>query len=615
MDAEALHSEAERRIKEVTIPLFEEQAHLFVDVWPTWKTDLSQPGTQLTADQLQLLGQIETLDGKYVGGLRAYRANAVELLRASAAGENPLEGFRPSVPLGETLVAHGDAYRAAERAGIEAAQRCAFVLVAGGLGERLGYGGIKVGLPTESTTGCCYLRHYVEAILAIGDRAGRPLPLAIMLSGDTDAPTRALLKKEGNFGMRDEDLTLMVQDKVPSIVDGGGRFALAKDGRSLETKPHGHGDVHALVAAHGLADKWLAAGLERVFFFQDTNAFALRSCVANCGVSAKLDLDYNSSCVARKPGEAIGAICRLDRPATDAEDARALTLNVEYNQLAPLLASVGEADDPTPSGASRFPGNINQLLIKLGGDDGYAAVLQRTGGAVPEFVNPKYADETKTSFKKPTRLECMMQDYPKLLSSNAKVGFTVLERAAVREYSPVKNATADGAAKVRAGLAGACPATGEADLYAFNCDLLSVGGMDVAPAERRTFLGVPVDLRPRACLSPFFGLTEDDFERCVRGGSLGAGSSLVVEGRGSVVLEDVHVRAGSALRVTTGPGTKLVVRGLVVDNAGGSLVALTDAELADPAVPEAVRIRGFKYVLREERHLDFREAGDFVVTA
>ena len=105
--------------------------------------------------------------------------------------------------------------------------------------------------------------------------------------------------------------------------------------------------------------------------------------------------------------------------------------------------------------------------------------------------------------------------------------------------------------------------------------------MDVAPAERRTFLDVPVDLRPRACLSPFFGLTEDDFERCVRGGSLGAAASLVVEGRGSVVLEDVHVRAGSALRVTTGPGTKLVVRGLVVDNAGGSLVESSVSGLAD----------------------------------
>ena len=34
---------------------------------------------------------------------------------------------------------------------------------------------------------------------------------------------------------------------------------------------------------------------------------------------------------------------------------------------------------------------------------------------MPEFVNPKYADSMKTKFKKPTRLETMMQDYPRLL--------------------------------------------------------------------------------------------------------------------------------------------------------------------------------------------------------
>jgi UDP-sugar pyrophosphorylase len=34
---------------------------------------------------------------------------------------------------------------------------------------------------------------------------------------------------------------------------------------------------------------------------------------------------------------------------------------------------------------------------------------------MPEFVNPKYADKEKTVFKKPTRLECMMQEYPKVL--------------------------------------------------------------------------------------------------------------------------------------------------------------------------------------------------------
>ena len=39
---------------------------------------------------------------------------------------------------------------------------CAFVLVAGGLGTRLGFHGIKVSLPTESSTGLCLLGLYVR---------------------------------------------------------------------------------------------------------------------------------------------------------------------------------------------------------------------------------------------------------------------------------------------------------------------------------------------------------------------------------------------------------------------------------------------------------------------
>lgn len=49
---------------------------------------------------------------------------------------------------------------------------------------------------------------------------------------------------------------------------------------------------------------------------------------------------------------------------------------------------------------------------------------------VVEFVNPKYKDNSRrVEFKKPTRLECMMQDFPKLMdkelgaSSKASLGF------------------------------------------------------------------------------------------------------------------------------------------------------------------------------------------------
>ena len=273
--------------------------------------------------------------------------------------------------------------------------------------------------------------------------------------------------------------------QVPALADASGRFVLNDAGDGVDTKPHGHGDVHALLCAAGLPETWLAQGFEHVFFFQDTNAFALRSFAANLGVAVASNADAHSGCVARKPGEAMGALCRLEKA-----DGTAVVRNVEsfrradisrtgrrdadgsaetsrydvddstnrvirYNQLAPLLQeTTGAGDVADATGSSPYPGNTNQLLLKLGGPHGYVATLRRSNGAVPEFVNPKYADETRTTFKKPTRLECMMQDYPLLLTPGARVGFCVLKRDALREYSPVKNATADGAAKVSRGPSG-----------------------------------------------------------------------------------------------------------------------------------------------------------------
>jgi UDP-sugar pyrophosphorylase len=84
---------------------------------------------------------------------------------------------------------------------------CACVLVAGGLGERLGYSGIKVALPTETTTGTTYLGLYCKEILALQASSNalagtsNVVPLAIMTSDDTHQRTVDLLAANGNFGM------------------------------------------------------------------------------------------------------------------------------------------------------------------------------------------------------------------------------------------------------------------------------------------------------------------------------------------------------------------------------------------------------------------------------
>lgn len=97
---------------------------------------------------------------------------------------------------------------------------------------------------------------------------------------------------------------------------------------------------------------------------------------------------------------------------------------MEYNQLDPLMKTIG-GEPVDEKGYSKFPGNINCLLFSV---PEYNVILQQTKGLIAEFINPKYADATRTKFKSATRLECMMQDYPKLLKPENKVGFTQMDR-------------------------------------------------------------------------------------------------------------------------------------------------------------------------------------------
>ncbi|CAE7637135.1 USP [Symbiodinium sp. CCMP2456] len=226
----------------------------------------------------------------------------------------------------------------------------------------------------------------------------------------------------------------MKQELVPALMDIDARIAV-KDGH-VEKKPHGHGDVHALLHQHGLPAKWAKEGREWLLLFQDTNPLPFRSLCAILGVSVSRGFAMNSVAVPRLPGEAVGGICQLSygadvnpdqvyqqqeqfiRKGASGDD---LTINVEYNQLDPLLKDTPAGGDVADaSGFSPYPGNINVLVFHVGT---MAQRLATTGGIVPEFVNPKWADAEKSKFKSPTRLECMMQDFPRLCTK-ARCGKT-----------------------------------------------------------------------------------------------------------------------------------------------------------------------------------------------
>ncbi|KAI9201403.1 hypothetical protein LWI28_022961 [Acer negundo] len=572
------------------------QSHLF-EHWP-------EPGID-DEEKRALFDQLARLNSSYPGGLKSYIETARELLADSKAGKNPFDGFTPSVPTGEALSFGDDIFMNYEQAGIREARNAAFVLVAGGLGERLGYNGIKVALPAETSIGTCFLQHYIESILALQDASCRlaqgecqkEIPFVIMTSDDTHSRTLELLESNFYFGMKPTQVELLKQEKVACLDDNDARLALdPKNKYRIQTKPHGHGDVHSLLYSSGLLKIWHDAGLKWVLFFQDTNGLLFKAIPASLGVSAAKQYHVNSLAVPRKAKEAIGGITKLTHT-----DGRSMVINVEYNQLDPLLRATGfpDGDANCETGFSPFPGNINQLIFEL---DPYIEDLKKTGGAIKEFVNPKYKDASKTSFKSSTRLECMMQDYPKTLPPNARVGFTVIDTWLA--YAPVKNNPED-AAKVPKGNPYHSATSGEMAIYRANSLILKKAGVQVDDPVQQVFNGQEVEVWPRIAWKPKWGLTFSEIKNKVGGScSISQKSTMVIKGR-NVSLQDLSL--DGTLIVDSVDGAEVKVRGSV-KNKGWML---ENVDNKDNSVPEEIRIRGFKINKIEQLEKKYSEPGKF----
>lgn len=290
------------------------QLHLF-EKWTAPHADSEAENRK----KREFMKQLERMDRAYSdGGLVGYIRNAKILLEKSKQGLNPLDGWSPSVPQGQMFQLGSPEYSEYEAAGLAELGKCGFVLVAGGLGERLGYSGIKVALPVELATGTTYLQYYIEIILAIQTRyanKGVKLPLCIMVSNDTIQGTLHLLKENNNFGMDDDQITIVQQGEgVPALLDNEAHIALdPADMYKVESKPHGHGDIHSLIYASNVARKWHDLGLDWAIFFQDTNGLAFQTLPLALGVSKTLGLIMNSLAVPRKAKQAIGGIAKLSK--------------------------------------------------------------------------------------------------------------------------------------------------------------------------------------------------------------------------------------------------------------------------------------------------------------
>lgn len=273
--------------------------------------------------------------------------------------------------------------------------------------------------------------------------------------------------------------------------------------------------------------------------------------------------------------------------------------------LEPMLKASGFPDGDTAGedGLSPFPGNMNQLVFAL---EPYNEALAATQGLVPEFVNPKYADAEKTRFKKPTRLECMMQDFPRYFDAS-KVGFTTITGsgyaaeqgnedldAMISFYSPVKNNVVDAAAKQRKGQVPGCAACGEADLYKAHCKTLMAIGVQIALPTSSTYgegdSAITVKDWPHISINPSHCLTIRHLRKLFPSPekvTIAAGSTLVIDGPGEVIIESLNLDGAMTVRAEHHESS-IIIKELDVKNDGFAFVPLAEDESS-----EILRIRAY----------------------
>ena len=101
-------------------------------------------------EQEAFVKQINELDKTCRGGIKDYIKRAKVLLSKSEQKTNSFHEYKIEVPNDIIRITIGnEEFYEFEKLGFNELKTSVFVLVAGGLGERLGYNGIKIGLITN----------------------------------------------------------------------------------------------------------------------------------------------------------------------------------------------------------------------------------------------------------------------------------------------------------------------------------------------------------------------------------------------------------------------------------------------------------------------------------
>lgn len=306
--------------------------------------------------------------------------------------------------------------------------RAAAVLMAGGMGSRLGSDGPKGAFDIGITHPVYIFERLIDNLMESAAACARKPLLLIMTSGLNDAATRSFLKGHGYFGYPEDRIRFFVQSAAPAV-DGNGKLLLASPSE-IVSAPNGNGGWFRSIADAGLLPLLHEEGVTYLNVFGVDNvlqricdplflgAVAGGGYEAGCKVVCKTD-----------PEEKVGVICRADgHPGV-----------VEYIELSEEMRY---RKDPDGNYTYRFGviGNYLFRLDRLKEACGEALPLHFAHKKVP-CIPPENAEKGIPDIVVPEEPNAWKFEYfifDILKSFDRCLPFEVRRS---REFAPVKNRT------------------------------------------------------------------------------------------------------------------------------------------------------------------------------
>lgn len=338
------------------------------------------------------------------------------------------------------------------------------ILVAGGLGTRLGLDQPKGMFPIGPLSGRSLFQVLLEQLLAASRRYGQPIPLYVMTSPATDEATREYLAEQRYFGLPPRDVRIFCQSTMWALDDAWERILLETPG-SLFLGPDGHGGMLAALERSGCLADARERGITQFFYGQIDNPLTQVCDELLLGSHALAESEMTTQVVRkREPLERVGNVV--------AADGRVQV--IEYSDLPEEAARLTSADGSLKLWAGNLAIHVMgvEFLARCAAQPD--ALPFHTAHKKVPFVGP---DGNVVQPERPNaiRFERFIFDLLPLAERAL-----VVEADAAEAFAPVKNSDAEKTDN---------PRTSRAALAALHTRWLIEAGATITP-------GTPVEINP-----------------------------------------------------------------------------------------------------------------------